>query len=125
VTISGLRRGAGPADDLRAANTDTQMRLARGVLEAAEDLSRLRRKIVRRELTRLVGVLHVRMAEDLPAGDFVGDSIRASLWFHANAEVVQRASRRPGLLDIAQRDQSSPQAWERVAQSVSRLLRAV
>ncbi len=125
VTISGLRRGAGPADDLRAADNDRQVRLARDVLEAAEDLGRVRGRLVRRELVRLVGPLHVGMARDLPAGDFVGDAVRASLWMKANEALLERNSRRPGLLERAQRDQTNGEAWESVGRSVSRLLRLV
>ena len=81
VTLSGLRRGAGPADQLRAATSERQVRLAREVLEAAENLGRVRGLLTRRALTHLVGPLHVGMARDLPAGDFAGEAVRASLWF--------------------------------------------
>jgi hypothetical protein len=125
VTLSSLRRGAGPADQLRAATSERQVRLARDVLEAAEDLGRVRGWLTRRALTALVGPLHVGMARDLPSGDFVGDAVRASLWFKANEDLVKRHIRRPGLLDAAERDQTSDEAWERTARGVRQLLRCV
>jgi hypothetical protein len=125
MTISSLRRGAGPADDLRAVQQDVQLRLARQVLEAAEPLRPVRRWLVRRALRRLVGPLYVAMAEELPAGDIVGDAMRASLWFQANEAVLIRNSRRPGLLSEVSRDQTDAKAWKRAGGGVRRLQRLV
>jgi hypothetical protein len=65
------------------------------------------------------------MARDLPAADPVADAVRASLWFKLNEKLVRRNARRPGLLDAAQRDQTSDKAWNRAAGGVRRLLRCL
>lgn len=90
-----------------------------------EDLSRLRRWRIRRALVSLVGPLPVRMAQDLPAADPAAQTMRASLWFMANADVVEEQTRRPGVIEQARQAPRSDQAWKAVAAAVRRLLRAV
>lgn len=125
VVISDLRRGAGPADDLRAVDSHRQMQLARDVVKAADGLGKIRAWRVRRALVALVGPLHVALAEKLPSGDFAGEAVRSTLWAAANPEVIERQVGAPPLLDRVAKDQTSEQAWQAVARGVDRLLRCV
>lgn len=125
VVISDLRRGAGPADDLRAVQSERQMQLARDVVTAADGLGRIRAWRVRRALVALVGPLHVGLAEDLPQGDFAGDTVRSTLWFAAHPEIIERHVTESPLLDVVAKDQSDERAWAEAARGVQRLLRCV
>lgn len=126
VTLSDLRRGAGPAEELKAVESGRQQRLASEILQAADGLGWVRSRRVRRALTALVGPLRVGLAEDLPyrPADFAGDAVRASLWFQANGGVVEQHARRPGLLDQAAQDQTSGAAWKAAGNGVRKLIDA-